>query len=61
MVFYNRSKDDKAQGNLGLSKITDKTFLAKLKKEYTSNINIYKNDYSPLISGTVVNTSYGAN
>ena len=59
MVFYNKSKDP--QGNLGLTKITDKTFLAKLKKEYISNINIYKNDLSPLISGTIVNKSYKAN
>ena len=58
MIFYEKSKDP--QNNQGLVKINDEKFLAKLKSEFNSNFNIYKNDLSPLICGTIVNKTVGS-
>ena len=56
-MFYARSHNP--LHNEDLLEIKDRKFLDQLKQEFESNIDIYKNKQSPLISGTVVTKAAG--
>ena len=54
MVFYERSKLN--DQNSGLVEVKDEALLDQLKREFYTNIKLYRNT-TPLICGTIVNKS----